>query len=126
MRTPTGKSEPTASRTDSSSSSLLAVSSASRPDSLKELPTLADAGYKNVESLAWNGLFAPAGIPKPLLNRIYADVVKVMESPAMKESLAKAFMTVVINQSPAEFQQFVLEEIKTWGKVASDNNIKVE
>ncbi|HEU0290397.1 MAG TPA: tripartite tricarboxylate transporter substrate-binding protein, partial [Burkholderiales bacterium] len=74
----------------------------------------------------WNGLFAPAGVPKPLLMRIHADVVKVMESPATKEALAKVFMTGVVNRSPEEFQRFVLDEIRTWGKVATDNNIKVE
>jgi tripartite-type tricarboxylate transporter receptor subunit TctC len=75
---------------------------------------------------AWNGLFAPAGIPKPALNRIHADVVKVMESPEMKASLDKVFMSVVVNKSPTEFQQFVLEEIKSWGKIVIENNIKVE
>jgi tripartite-type tricarboxylate transporter receptor subunit TctC len=75
---------------------------------------------------AWNGLFAPAAIPRPLLNRIHADVVKVMESQAMKDSLSKVFMKVVINKSPAEYQKFVMDEIKSWGKVVVDNNIKVE
>jgi tripartite-type tricarboxylate transporter receptor subunit TctC len=98
---------------------------ARRPE-LPNVPTVAESGYPGFGTNAWNGLFAPAGIPKPLLNRIHADVVKVMESPAMKESLAKAFMTVVVNPSPGEFQQFVLEEIKTWGKVVIDNNIKAE
>jgi len=49
-----------------------------------------------------------------------------MESPATREALAKVFMTGVVNRSPEEFQKFVLEEIKTWGKVVVDNNIKVE
>jgi len=71
-------------------------------------------------------LFAPAGIPKPVLNRIHADVVQVMESPEMRASLAKVFMTVVVNKSPDEFQQFVMQEIKAWGKIVVENNIKVE
>jgi tripartite-type tricarboxylate transporter receptor subunit TctC len=75
---------------------------------------------------AWNGLFAPARIPAPLLNRIHADVVKVMESPEMKASLDKVFMSVVVNKSPAEYQQFVLQEIKSWGKIVIENDIKVE
>jgi tripartite-type tricarboxylate transporter receptor subunit TctC len=104
----------------------LATTWPTRRPELPNVPTVAEAGYPGYGTNAWNGLFAPAGIPKPLLNRIHADVVRVMESPAMKEALAKVFMTVVVNRSPAEFQQFVLEEIKTWGKVASDNNIKVE
>ena len=53
---------------------LLAASSAQRPDSLKDLPTLAAAGYPNVESLAWNGLFASPGTPEAVIARINADV----------------------------------------------------
>ncbi|MDO8595916.1 MAG: tripartite tricarboxylate transporter substrate-binding protein, partial [Sulfuricaulis sp.] len=84
------------------------------------------SGFPGVGTNAWNGLFAPGGIPKPLLKRIHADVVKVMESPAMKEQLSKVFMEVVVNKSPEEYQQFVLQEIKNWGKLVVDNNIKIE
>jgi tripartite-type tricarboxylate transporter receptor subunit TctC len=96
-----------------------------RPE-LPDVPTVAQAGYPGFGTNAWNGLFAPAGIPKPLLNRIHADVVKVMESPATKEALAKVFMTGIVNRSPEEFQRFVQEEIRTWGRIVIDNNIKVE
>jgi tripartite-type tricarboxylate transporter receptor subunit TctC len=104
----------------------LATTWPTRRPELPNVPTVAEAGYPGFGTNAWNGLFAPAGIPKPLLNRIHADVVKVMESPATKEALAKVFMTGVVSRSPEEFQRFVLDEIKTWGKVATDNNIKVE
>jgi len=104
----------------------LATTWPTRRPELPNVPTVTEAGYPGYGTNAWNGLFAPAGIPKPLLNRIHADVVKVMESPATKEALAKVFMTGVVNRSPEEFQRFVQEEIKTWGKIVIDNNIKVE
>jgi tripartite-type tricarboxylate transporter receptor subunit TctC len=104
----------------------LATTWPTRRPELPEVPTVAEAGYPGFGTNAWNGLFAPAGIPKPLLARIHADVVKVMESPSTKEALAKAFMTGTVNRSPAEFQQFVLKEIETWGRVVIENNIKVE
>jgi tripartite-type tricarboxylate transporter receptor subunit TctC len=104
----------------------LAITTLERRPELPNVPTTAESGFPGIGTNAWNGLFAPAGIPQPLLNRIHSDVVKVMESPAMKEALAKVFMTVVVNQSPAEFQQFVLKEVKAWGQIVVDNNIKVE
>jgi tripartite-type tricarboxylate transporter receptor subunit TctC len=104
----------------------LAITTAERRPELPNVPTTAESGFPGVGTNAWNGLFAPAGIPKPLLNRIHADVVKVMESPAMKAALEKVFMSVVVNRSPAEFQQFVLQEIRDWGKIVVENNIKVE
>ena len=104
----------------------LAITTLERRPELPNVPTTAESGYPGVGTNAWNGLFAPAGVPKPLLNRIHADVVKVMETPEMKTSLAKVFMSVVVDKSPADFQQFVLKEIKEWGKIVVENNIKVE
>ena len=104
----------------------LAITTAERRPELPDVPTTAESGFPGVGTNAWNGLFAPAGIPKPMLNRIHADVVKVMASPEMKASLEKVFMSVVVNRSPDEFQQFVLQEIKDWGKVVIENKIKVE
>ena len=104
----------------------LAITTDKRRPELPNVPTTAESGFPGVGTNAWNGLFAPAGIPKPLLQKIHADVVKVMESPDMKASLEKVFMSVVVNKSPGEFQQFVLQEIKDWGKIVIENDIKVE
>ena len=104
----------------------LAITTPERRPELPNVPTTAESGFPGVGTNAWNGLFAPAGIPKPLLKRIHADVVKVMETPEMKAALAKVFMSVVVDKSPEDFQQFVLKEIKEWGKIVVENNIKVE
>ena len=104
----------------------LAITTLERHPELPNVPTTAESGFPGVGTNAWNGLFAPAGIPTRVLKRIHADVVKVMESPAMKEQLSKVFMAVVVNKSPEEFQQFVLQEIKSWGKIVIENDIKVE
>ncbi len=104
----------------------LAITTPKRHPALPNVPTTAESGFPGMGTNAWNGLFAPAGIPKARLNRIHDDVLKVMESPEMKASLAKVFMDVVVNKTPAEYQQFVMSEIKSWGKVVIDNNIKVE
>lgn len=104
----------------------LAITTARRRPELPNVPTTAESGFPGVGTNAWNGLFAPAGVPKPVLKRIHADVVKVMESPEMKAQLEKVFMTVVVDPSPEAFQQFVLKEIKAWGKIVVENNIKVE
>jgi tripartite-type tricarboxylate transporter receptor subunit TctC len=104
----------------------LAITTDKRRPELPNVPTTAEAGFPGFGTNAWNGLFAPAGIPKPLLKRIHDDVVKVMESPEMKASLDKVFMSVVVNRSPEEFQRFVESEIRSWAKVVADNDIKVE
>lgn len=104
----------------------LATSWPTRRPELPDVPTVAEAGYPGMGTNAWNGLFAPAKIQPSVLNRIFADVLQVMETPEMKEMLGKALMSVVVNKSPAEFQSFVQAQASKWHKVVVDNNIKVE
>jgi len=104
----------------------LATTWPTRRPELPDVPTMAESGYPGIGTNAWNGLFAPAKIPPAVLNHIHATVVKVMESSEMKESLAKQYMSVVVNRSPTDFQRFVEEEVRKWAKVVIDNNIKVE
>ena len=104
----------------------LATSWPTRRPELPDVPTVTEAGFPGFGTNAWNGLFAPARIPAPRLNSIHATIVKAMEEPQMKQTLSKQFMSVVVNKSPAEFQEFVLQEVNRWGKVVTDNNIVVE
>ena len=104
----------------------LATSWPTRRPELPDLPTVAEAGYPGMGTNAWNGLFAPARIPAPLLNRIFSDVVKVMETPSTRDMLGKSLMSVVVNKSPGEFQSFVQGEAKKWRQVVADNNIKAD
>ena len=104
----------------------LAVTSAERRAELPNVPTTAEMGYAGYGTNAWNALFAPAKVPAPLLKKIHAEVLKVMESAQMKAALDKRFMTVVVNKSPEEFNRFVQQEVKKWGKIVVDNKITVD
>ena len=104
---------------------LLAVSSAQRPDALRDLPTLADAGYRAVESLAWNGLFAPAGTPDTVIARINADVGEVLRDSAVKAALDAQGLTVV-GGSAAEFRRVVEADIKRWGPIITRIGVKLD
>ena len=104
---------------------LLAVSSAQRPDSQKDLPTLADAGYRGVESLAWNGLFVPAGTPDAVVARINADVNELLKDPAVKAALDAQGLTVV-GGSAADFKRVLDAEGKRWGPIISRIGVKLD
>jgi tripartite-type tricarboxylate transporter receptor subunit TctC len=104
----------------------LATSWPTRRPELPDLPTVAEAGFPGMGTNAWNGLFAPAKIPPALLNRIFTDVVQIMESQDMKDLLGKGLMSVVVNKSPAEYQKFVEAQAKKWHQVVVENNVKVE
>jgi tripartite-type tricarboxylate transporter receptor subunit TctC len=104
---------------------MLAVSSAQRPDSLKDLPSLADAGYKAVEALAWNGLFAPAGTPDAVVARINADVNDMLKDPAVKAALDAQGLTVV-GGSAADFRRVLDAEAKRWGPIITRIGVKLD
>jgi tripartite-type tricarboxylate transporter receptor subunit TctC len=104
---------------------LLAVSSAQRPESLKDLPTLASAGFPNVESLAWNGLFAPAGTPDAVLARVNADVNEVLKDPAVRQALDAQGLTVV-GGSAADFRRAIDADVRRWGPVINRLGVKLD
>ncbi|HVK33273.1 MAG TPA: tripartite tricarboxylate transporter substrate binding protein [Burkholderiaceae bacterium] len=104
---------------------MLAISSAQRPDSLKDLPTLASAGYPNVESLAWNGLFASPGTPDAVVARVNADVNELLKDAAVKTLLDAQGLTAV-GGSAAEFKRTIDGEVKRWGPVITKLGIKLD
>jgi tripartite-type tricarboxylate transporter receptor subunit TctC len=104
---------------------LLAASSAQRPESLKELPTLVAAGYPAVESLAWNGLVAPAGTPAAVIDKIAADVNDVLKDSAVKAALDAQGLTVV-GGSPADFKRVIEADVKRWGPVINKLGVKLD
>lgn len=104
---------------------LLAVSSHQHPESLKDLPTLASAGLKQVESLAWNGLFVPTGTPEAVVNKINADVNAVLAEPAARAALDGQGLTPV-GGSAAEFRKLVAAESQRWGEVIRRLAIKID
>jgi tripartite-type tricarboxylate transporter receptor subunit TctC len=104
---------------------LLAVSSRERPDSLKEVPTLAASGYPNVESLAWNGLFASPGTPDAVVTRINADVNEVLKDAAVKSALDTQGLTVV-GGSASDFKRAINGDVKRWGPVIEKLGVKLD
>jgi tripartite-type tricarboxylate transporter receptor subunit TctC len=104
---------------------LLAVSSRERPSALKELPTLAESGLPNIESMAWNGLFAPAGTPAAVIERINADVDAVLADAGVREALGRQGLTPV-GGSVADFQRFIEAERQRWGGTIRRIGLKMD
>lgn len=104
---------------------MLAVSSSQRPDSLKDLPTLADAGFPGVESLAWNGLFTAAGTPGAVVQKINADVDAALRDDSVRAALAAQGLTPV-GGSAAEFQRQVDVDTKRWGAIITRIGLKLD
>jgi tripartite-type tricarboxylate transporter receptor subunit TctC len=96
---------------------LLAISSPNKPEGLKELPSLAEAGYPRVDSLAWNGLVGPASMPEAAVARINADVNDLLaKDAAVRDMLGKSGLTPV-GGSAADFQRLITADVARWGPV---------
>ena len=100
----------------------IAVTGAKRHPSLPDTPTLAEAGIKNFEALAYWGVIAPAKTPPALVERMNAEVQKALKDPMVAERLAAQGMTIT-GQGPAEFKSFMQKELDRWGKIVKQNRI---
>jgi len=93
---------------------LLAATGKDRTANLPNLPTVAESGYPEVQSLAWNGLFAPAGTPAAVIDKINTDVNAALADPGVRELLLKQGL-VPGGGTPTDFKTLVQSESRKWG-----------
>jgi tripartite-type tricarboxylate transporter receptor subunit TctC len=103
----------------------LAVASKTRSQSLPDVPTMAEAGYPDIEGESWVGVLVPAGTPKTIITALYRTIVKVLALPDLKDPLT-ALGYEVVASTPEEFAKRIKLEIETWGKVIRAANIKAQ
>jgi tripartite-type tricarboxylate transporter receptor subunit TctC len=96
----------------------LAVSSATRLPSLPDVPPFAEAvNAPDFEVVSWHMLFAPKATPQPIVDRLHAEMKKVMGAPEMRERIAKIGLIPVAPPSLADTQAFVASEREKWSKL---------
>lgn len=101
----------------------LAVTSKQRMPQLPDVPTAHEAGLPNFENIGWFGLFAPAGTPPAVLQKVHRDIAKVMAESEIKARLYVQGMTPVVN-STAEFTQQIDQELERWAKVVAARKLQ--
>lgn len=101
----------------------LAVMSPKRFPAAPDIPSITEAGFPGMESSVWFGLLAPAGTPKPIIDRINRDVVASLNLPEARDALL-AQGAEPVPTTPQEFDTFLKAEIRKWGKVIKDAGIK--
>ena len=94
----------------------LAVIAPHRLAALAQVPTAAEAGLPNFDVTTWYGILTPAGVPRPIVERLNRELVSIMNSADMKEKLARQG-TEVRTSTPEEFAAYIKEEIAKWGDV---------
>jgi tripartite-type tricarboxylate transporter receptor subunit TctC len=103
----------------------LAVVNHARLKEYPDIPTMKEIGYADVGTVAWNGLFAPAATPKPVLEALFAAISKALNSPEAIEKLNKQNFNVVPNKSLADARVWLDGETKHWQTITSSVKIDV-
>jgi tripartite-type tricarboxylate transporter receptor subunit TctC len=94
----------------------LAVTSKQRHPLLPQVPTVAESGFPDFEAISWHALFAPAGTPAAVVNRLHAEITQALALPDIREHFAGLGL-VVDARTPADTQKFVQAETQKWAKV---------
>ncbi len=105
---------------------MLAIVAPGRNAGVPDVPTMAEAGFKSMRTGSWQGVFVPAGTPRPVVNRLFQAMQKVMEHPDVRRRLQEGGAEVVVSKSPEEFTAFVKLENDRFGKAIREAKITAD
>jgi tripartite-type tricarboxylate transporter receptor subunit TctC len=91
---------------------------------LTDVPTAIESGFAGFESYAWWGVFAPAGTPKPIVERFAAALADSLRDPMVSKTLTESLQITLRLGDGAEEAKFLGEQMALWGPVVKENNIK--
>ncbi len=103
----------------------IAVTSAQRSPALPDVPTIAESGVPGFEASSWFAIFAPAGTPKDVVNKLNAEVRKALDDPSVKQRYAEVGAEMRV-MTPDQFAVFVKSELEKWSKVVNASGAKVD
>jgi tripartite-type tricarboxylate transporter receptor subunit TctC len=92
---------------------------------LPDVPTVSEAGLPGFEVGSWYGFHAPAGTPRPIIEKLHAEMVKAMNTAELRERFASVGAETIAN-TPAQYGAFVQAELTKWGKVIQVTGVKVD
>ena len=102
----------------------IATTGATRAAYLPDVPTIAESGYPGYEATNWYAFLAPAGTPKPVLERLQRELVQALKAPDVRESLDKQGIEAKPG-TPEELRKYMERELATWGRVVREAKIQV-
>ncbi|MDP9902937.1 Bug family tripartite tricarboxylate transporter substrate binding protein [Variovorax ginsengisoli] len=103
----------------------LAITSKTRSADLPDVPTVAESGYKDFESVTWFGFVGPAGIPKPVVAKLNTEINKALQSPELKKRLNEQGATV-LGGSADEFAELIKTDIGVWAPIIKQSGAKLD
>jgi tripartite-type tricarboxylate transporter receptor subunit TctC len=102
----------------------IAVTGDKRTPALPDTSTLIEQGIKAFTSYSWWGVYCPAGVPRPIVDKMHAEITKAVRSPDVTKKFVELFNMEILTTSPEEFAAYQKSEQERWFKVIKDNDIK--
>ena len=97
-----------------------------RTPMLPDTPTLGELGVKGYPTYSWWGIYAPAGTPRPIVERMNAEIARALKSPEVAPKLAAQIGMEILASSPEAFVEFQKVEQERWARIIKDNGIKAD
>jgi len=104
----------------------LATGGLTRTSFLPDVPTVDEQGFKGFNDGAWLGLFAPAGTPKAIVERLHKELNITMQDPDVIKKLQGLGSETLLSKNPAEFEEFIQSEYVKWGQRVKESGAKIE
>lgn len=105
---------------------VFAVTARKRSPSLPDVPTVEEAGLAGYETIQWFGPVAPAGTPKPVIDKLFQHFVQALKNPAVIERLTKAGLEVAPSASPEAYGEFIRAEVARWPAIVKAAGIELQ
>lgn len=103
----------------------LAVTSKERSPVAPDVPTVAESGYPGFDAIAWHGIMAPAGTPRPIIDKLNAAIVRALKDPDSAKLIEQQAIQIVGN-SPEQFAAFIKQDVGLWKEVARQARVEVK
>lgn len=104
----------------------LAVTSLQRSPVVPQVPTVAESGFPNFETVTWFGIMAPAGVPKDIVTKLHAETLKVLRRADVQEQLASQGASAIIDKGPDEFAEYLKSQTEKLEKVIKILGVKAQ
>jgi len=104
----------------------IAVGTATRSPALPEIPTVAEQGYPGFEAALWLGIMGPAGMPKPVVDRLHRELVAIVATPEFKTAMDANGAEPVSSASPEAFRTMLAEQVDKYVKITKQVGIKLD
>jgi tripartite-type tricarboxylate transporter receptor subunit TctC len=104
----------------------IATTGHQRAQALPDVPTLIEQGFPGLTAYAWWGIYAPAGTPKPIIDRFHTELTHVLSQPDVRKTLSEGLGMDLNVSTPEALQKWTLEQLAHWGKIVKDGGIKTD